>query len=324
MQTQPSGVDSLTSPDDSPLAPKPRLPLVTTLECGICVIVFLAILASGTNRTWDDLAKWGYLSPNRIWGGAYWGLITAAFVHLAFWHIALNLYWFWILGNPMEAAIGRSKMLAFTIAAAFVSSAGQLATSGSSGHGASGIIYAILGFLWIGRKTVPAFDRVLGKQVVPFFLIWLVGCIVATVLHIYPIANGAHVLGLCFGIVVGFVAFSIKKRKAAIAALLILITASCVSLFWCPWNAPFVANQGVQAHNAGDYQTAVERYRRSVELGVDRKWALANIALAQYSQGDSSGFASTLSELRRIDPRAAQELEEKVKTLRHGERESGK
>lgn len=61
----------------------------------------------------------------RIWTGAVWGLVTAAFVHFDFWHILFNMWWTKDFGGILEPGMGRRKYLLFILAAAIVSSGGS-------------------------------------------------------------------------------------------------------------------------------------------------------------------------------------------------------
>jgi GlpG protein len=145
------------------------------------------------------MARWGYLPADRIWGGEFWGLISSAFVHVALWHLVFNVAWLWRLGGAVERQVGSAKFLGFVLAAAFVSSAGQLLVSGNTGIGASGVVYALFGFMW-QRQDVPRFAEVLGRDTASLFFVWLILCLVATFAGFVNIGNTAHISGLIFGI----------------------------------------------------------------------------------------------------------------------------
>jgi GlpG protein len=68
------------------------------------------------------LARWGYVSEERIYEGAHWGLLTNAVVHIQPLHLIFNLYWLWILGGAFERTFGPVRMLLFVICSAVVSS----------------------------------------------------------------------------------------------------------------------------------------------------------------------------------------------------------
>src|SRR5690242_9171619 len=113
--------------------------------------------------------------------------------------LGVNMYWLWVLGTRMERAIGSTRFLAFVVASAFVGSCVQLAVSDTTGIGASGIVYAIFGFMWISRQQFPQFNEVLNQQTIKLFVLWLFGCLAATYLDIWNVGNGAHFAGLLFG-----------------------------------------------------------------------------------------------------------------------------
>ena len=87
-------------------------PIMTLLTCAVCVIVFLGINAEPNPNSWEALSKWGVYPEPRLRGGAYWGFISSAFVHIELWHLAFNLYWLYVLGSRLERAIGSGLWLA--------------------------------------------------------------------------------------------------------------------------------------------------------------------------------------------------------------------
>ncbi len=55
--------------------------------------------------------------PDTTWvdglaDGSWWMAVTHGFVHVDVWHIALNCLGLWVLGPPVEAALGRVRFLA--------------------------------------------------------------------------------------------------------------------------------------------------------------------------------------------------------------------
>src|SRR5262249_3508810 len=159
---------------------------------------------------------------------------TCAFVHLALWHLAFNMYWLWALGSRMERAIGSARFLAFVLTSAFVASTAELAVSDTTGHGASGFVYAIFGFMWISRRRFPQFKEVLSQQTIKLFVVWLFGCVVVTYLEIWNVGNAAHFAGLLFGAGVANSFVARRKPGLTLAGTAALVVCCVVSLFWCP------------------------------------------------------------------------------------------
>lgn len=284
--------------------------LVTGLACTACVLVFVGLLQEHNPDSWDTMSSYGNFPPSAIWGGKYWALFTSVFVHRELLHFAFNLYWLWVLGGALEGVIGPLRLLAFFVMGAVVSSGVEFAVAGTTGIGASGVVYAMFGFMWMARDRVEAFKKTVPKQIVVVFLGWGVLCIVATLLKIQNIANAAHIAGLLFGIGVAFL-FVLKKRvPLAVAGLAGLVLVAIIPLFWCPWSVVWVSMQGYNSHAKHDYARAVGWYQRSIALGGDRVWALQNMARAYASMGNQAKFQQALEELRQEDQEAAREIEQ--------------
>lgn len=185
-----------------------RGPILTWMVCAACVAIFFD-LSQRESQIKDALFT---MTSTGIRSGNYWGLLTSVFTHVQLWHLFFNVYWLWILGSLLEPAIGRLNWAAFFLAAAIVSSGAQFVISGSTGIGASGVVYAMFGFIWVGRERYPSFQRIATKQNIRLFLGWLILCIVATRANILRVGNTAHVAGLLFGAAAAFLVLRNKVR----------------------------------------------------------------------------------------------------------------
>ena len=88
-------------------------------------------------------------------------------------------------------------MLLLFLVAALIPNIGQFLLSGPNFGGLSGVVYALVGYIWWTGWLAPAQGIHLPKPYVGFMLVWLV-------LGFFPIfglnvANAAHVLGLMVG-----------------------------------------------------------------------------------------------------------------------------
>jgi GlpG protein len=177
-------------------------------------------------------------------------------MHFELWHVAFNVYWLWVLGSRFEQAIGSLSFLAFFIVSAFVSSAYQLSVSDSTGIGASGVVYAIFGFMWLTRHRYPHFNEVLDARTIQLFVVWLIGCAVATYLDIWIVGNAAHISGLLFGSAVA-AAFVLRyKTRLMSAGLIVLVVCSIVPLYWCPWSVTWLSTKAYSAHTSAQCTVA--------------------------------------------------------------------
>ncbi|PQO25363.1 hypothetical protein C5Y96_23770 [Blastopirellula marina] len=295
------GTASTAEPTDA--TPKPTAqPWVTRLAVVACIGIFLGITAQNDFESWESLAKFGYLPADSIWDGGYWALVTSAFVHLALWHVAFNVYWLRVLGSRLEEKIGSLKFLAFFVVAAMVSSSVQLAFSGDTGIGASGVVYAIFGFMWPTRYRYPRFNEVLDERTIQIFVVWLGFCVVATHLKIWNVGNAAHISGLLFGGAVAGAFVLPYKPRLMLAGLVTLVGLSIVPLFWCPWNVTWLSHQAYSAHAAEQYDAALERYNQIIRLDPENAWAHLNRSYVYEALGKLDEAQADLERAREIDP----------------------
>jgi membrane associated rhomboid family serine protease len=289
-----------------------RYPVMTVVFCGICVVVFFGLANEPNANSWEALEKWGYFPPDKIRAGAVWGFITSIFVHQALWHVAFNVYWLYVLGSRMERAIGWWRWLAFCLGAAFVSSGAEFAVSDSTGIGASGVVYAIFGFMWMTRRRFLDFQKVMDSRTVLLFIVWLFVCIAMTVTKVWIVGNSAHVAGLLFGTGIGAWMVWPNRRPLLWPGFALLLLLVVVPLFWAPWSMDWSSEQGNRDYLRGDFTNAVKWYERSMRLGQKRTWCWQNIALSYYAAGDKERYQQTLDSLRTLDAKAADEIERSV------------
>lgn len=172
----------------------------------------------------------------RIWTGAVWGLITAAFVHFDFWHILFNMWWAKDFGRILEPSMGRKRYLLFILSAAIVSAGAQLLLSDQTGVGFSGVVYAMFGFSVVARRVHPEYLKIVDVRTIQWLLGWLVLCIILTSTGLWNVANAAHVAGFVFGLCVGMV-FVVRAYVRACSVVLIVLAAMVVlSVTYMPWS----------------------------------------------------------------------------------------
>jgi membrane associated rhomboid family serine protease len=185
--------------------------LVTKVLIAINVLVFLANLAQGSslNQTSGSLFEKGALYVHGgLDQGEWWRLITAAFLHGNLIHLALNMFVLWIVGAPVEQAIGRGRFLALYLVSGLAGSAGALIFSPDAVTvGASGAIFGILGAALVLESQR---NYVLGGQAFGLIVINLV-----LTFAIPNISVGGHLGGLAGG-ALGTLALSRFGRTHAV------------------------------------------------------------------------------------------------------------
>ncbi len=277
-------------------------PWFSYLAITACIGVFFGLAFQNDYESREALAIFGYLPADSIWNGGYWALVTSAFVHFELWHVAFNAYWLWVLGSRLEQAIGSIPFLAFFIVSAFVSSSIQLAVSGDTGIGASGVVYAIFGFMWPARNRHPRFNEVLDARTIQIFVLWLGGCVVATFLDVWHVGNAAHISGLLFGAAVAGAFVLQFNRRLMFAGLVTLVVSSIVPLFWCPWSITWLSYKAYNAHIEERYDAALERYTQIINLDPENSWAYLNRSFVFESLSKPEEAQADLQKAREIDP----------------------
>lgn len=129
-----------------------------------------------------------------------WRWVSHALLHFSIMHIAFNLLWWWQLGGDIEQRLGSAKLLQLLVISAALSGAGQYWIEGANFGGLSGVVYALVGYLWMLGYKAPQLGLNLPKPVIGFMLAWLV---LGFVQPFMAIANTAHLAGLISGVLLG-------------------------------------------------------------------------------------------------------------------------
>lgn len=138
--------------------------------------------------------------------GELWRLITPIFIHFNLIHIVFNLLWLLDLGQAIETRRGSLHLIVLVIVTAIAGNLGEYLWSGPVRFGGmSGVVYGLLGYIWIQGIFNPWAGIGLRKPILIMMLIWFVVCWLG---FIGNIANMAHTMGLVSGIILGFI-FSI-------------------------------------------------------------------------------------------------------------------
>jgi membrane associated rhomboid family serine protease len=145
-------------------------------------------------------------------GDEWYRLLTAGFLHFGLLHLALNMYFLYILGGELEPVLGRVRFLALYVAGilggaagslliddiGYVASGDQLIALGGISGGASGAVFALLGAYATGvwqHGVNPLSTSIGSLLLINLVLTFLVP----------RISIGGHIGGLVAGAICGFV-----------------------------------------------------------------------------------------------------------------------
>jgi len=182
----------------------PRSPVVTLALITTSVAVTAATSLGGSGRLLPLLliGEPGHPFFADILAGQVWRLATPMFVHFGALHILFNMMWLWDLGRTIEQLKGPRFLAAFVAASAIAANVAQYAITGSPYFGGmSGVVYALLGYMWMQGRFNPAFGVALHRSTVGMMLVWYALCWTGL---LGPIANWAHTAGLALGVAWGF------------------------------------------------------------------------------------------------------------------------
>ncbi|HEY0456800.1 MAG TPA: rhomboid family intramembrane serine protease [Verrucomicrobiae bacterium] len=144
--------------------------------------------------------------------GEIWRLITPIFMHADLLHIFFNMLWLFDLGSMIEGREHSGKLAALVFVSAALSNLAQFWLKGPSFFGMSGVVYALLGYIFVKGRMNPTSGLYLHPHTFIMMIIWLFACLFGLVGNI---ANGAHFAGITIGLVWGFLSALYQNRRRA-------------------------------------------------------------------------------------------------------------
>lgn len=249
-------------------------PLVIIAASLVAIVLFCGLNTESLPLTWAAYGRWGALSPTTIWSGAAWGLVTSSFVHLAFWHLGFNLYWFWIFGRKIEFEQGWPFMLGFLLSAAFATGVGELTFASTTGMGLSGVVYAMVGFIFVRARYDDRFRGFLAPRLVWLFGGWLLLCVALTVSNVLPVGNAGHFAGLAWGAALGWLQTKRPLRRYGLGAL--ALAGLSAPIFWAPWSVTWLSTRAYASQAAGQLKEAERYYQQILQRDSTNQFAHVN------------------------------------------------
>ena len=142
--------------------------------------------------------------------GELWRLLTPMFIHFGLLHLLFNMVWLLDLGTMIERRQSTRVLSALVLVIAALSNFGQYLWQGPGFGGMSGVVYGLIGYIWVRGKFDPASGLFLHSSTVTMAVIWFVLCLVRVIPNM---ANGAHGVGFAVGIAWGYVSALLAARK---------------------------------------------------------------------------------------------------------------
>jgi GlpG protein len=145
--------------------------------------------------------------------GEVWRLVTPAFMHGDLLHLAFNMFWLYLFGGQIERRRGALRLALLILATAVLSNGAQGLAPTNWGllggtHrflGMSGVVYGLLGYLWMKTVYDPGSGLFVSGNTVAFLVIWLLLGVFGILEGFgMSVANLAHLVGLLSGMAFGY------------------------------------------------------------------------------------------------------------------------
>ena len=153
---------------------------------------------------WDDVRA-----------GQLWRFFTPILLHFHPFHLLFNAFWLRDLGVPSERFLGSRQYGVFLLWSALVSNLMQLVLGGSPNFGGlSGVVYALMGFLWARGH----FDRSSGITLPTGWVVFFVGWMLIGFTGLLDgllggsVANYCHLGGFAAGVIYGYIGAMLAKQ----------------------------------------------------------------------------------------------------------------
>ncbi|TDT38577.1 GlpG protein [Halospina denitrificans] len=147
--------------------------------------------------------------------GQVWRLLTPDLLHFSVMHLVFNAVMLWFLGSQIEALDGRRHIIGLILLTSLGANVPQYLISGPLFGGLSGVVYGVLGYVWLVNQWRPRFQ--FPPALMTVAVVWLlIGFTPLTQALIGAnMANAAHLGGLVSGVLYGFIVsvFRLQRRN---------------------------------------------------------------------------------------------------------------
>ena len=147
--------------------------VITLSVFAICWLVFLAAVLGLGSGFYRELSFYNAFSIEAFIASP-WKIIGPAFIHFSWLHIVFNTMWWWQLGGAIEKGFSKATLINLFLFSAIASNLGQFLVSGPNFGGLSGVVYAVVGFVWFSGYLMPEKGLGLSKAIIGFLTVLVV------------------------------------------------------------------------------------------------------------------------------------------------------
>jgi membrane associated rhomboid family serine protease len=142
--------------------------------------------------------------------GQLWRLVSPILIHFGVMHLFFNALWLWDLGGMVERRQGWGRLLVLVLGIAVPSNIAQFLMSGPMFGGMSGVVYGLIGYVWLRGEHDPASGLFLHSSTVAMMAVWYFLCLFGV---IPGVANTVHTVGLAVGLAWGYFSALWARRR---------------------------------------------------------------------------------------------------------------
>ena len=121
---------------------------ITVFLTALCALIYLFMFLGFA----EPLLLLTHFPAEAEQEGEVWRYLSHTLVHLSNMHILFNLTWWWIFGGAIERQLGSIKLLQIYLLAGVITGVAQNVASGPAFLGLSGVVYAVLGYVFVLDK----------------------------------------------------------------------------------------------------------------------------------------------------------------------------
>ena len=287
-------------------------PLITYVFIGLNVIIWalLSLYSMKSGLSYNHLLiSFGAKDNFQILSGEYWRFLTPIFLHANLFHLFINCYSLYAVGNLVERIFGRFRFVIVYLIAGIMGNILSFIFSTNPGVGASGSLFGLLGsLLFFGILKPGLFKSHFGHNIILTIVLNLgYGFTNA------GIDNFAHIGGLIGGFLASGIVLSSNKKRWYTNPLFYFcftIITVCAGLMYGFNNTQnqvmLKINQLDKLDQAQNWTQAELKAKEILRLKPGNKgirvYTLWTLAKAQALSGKYSEALVTAKELTAIDP----------------------
>jgi GlpG protein len=191
---------------------------ITTLSLIVISVVLSFLFWSELDLSWLRISEYDVRSGSaldriqhglpEVKSGQIWRIFTPILLHGGILHLLFNMLWLKDLGSMYEFGRGIRRYLVFVLVIAGLSNLGQFIVNGPNFVGMSGVVYGLLGYIWLRGRLEPQSGFFVDHTTMLFMTVWYFACL----FEVIPgVANTAHTVGFAGGLLWGYLATLRRK-----------------------------------------------------------------------------------------------------------------